>query len=335
MQCLLPVAAQTDTLQDLLAAGEQALRSGNLERARDSFLDVLRQSAENERALLALGQIHYTVGAFSEAEGYLRRAAAVNPDKFDAYLFLAAALLQQGRRADAVPPLEVAHRLRPTDTDAAKLLSIEYVAQTRYRDAVQTLRPFAELAPKDEEIYLLLIEAYHRAGDADSSVKLAEIAVSQLPDSPRLNCWLGFQLTRRGRSSDAKPYLQRALELDANYEPAYYVMGDLLLREGKHEEAAEYLRVAVAKNPEDADASVLLSRSLAGINQLSQAVDVLRDAASLGPDEAKVHLELSRLYMKLGDKQQAQEAAERYRATKRSSPAAVELPAKLGFDTND
>src|SRR5690606_8287226 len=69
-----PAAAQTNDVAARLAAGEQALRSGNLERARDSFLGVLQQSADNQKALLALGRIYYTVGAFAEAETYLRRA---------------------------------------------------------------------------------------------------------------------------------------------------------------------------------------------------------------------------------------------------------------------
>jgi tetratricopeptide (TPR) repeat protein len=246
---------------------------------------------------------------------------------------LGATLLQQGERTQAVAPLEAAHSLRPTHADAGKLLSIEYISQTRYRDAVEVLRRLVDAPPADQEIYLLIIEAYHRAGEADSSLRLAEVAVEVFPDSPRLNCWLGFQLGRTGRFDDAQAAVSKAIEIDSSYEPSFYVMGDILVEQGEHQAAIGYLQKAASMNPQDVETRVLLGRALAGVDRFTDALDELQRAVALNPTNADVHLEMTRVYLRVGDLVISREAADSFRETRQIAyTMGSHTPANLGFD---
>ena len=319
-------------VQALFEQAGAALSNGHVETARKAYEGILQISGNDARALEELGQLHYSLGAYSQAESFLGRAVTQRPASFRGQLLLAATRLQQGKRAEALAPLESAHRLRTDNADAAKLLSIEYIALTRYRDAVEALQPLAATGPADDETLLLLIESYHRSGDAVNSLKLAEIAVGKLPKSPRLNCWLGFQLMRVSRFEESERSLRTALELDPEYEPSYFVMSDVLVHEGRYEDAIGFLQEAVRKRPNDSESRLLLGRALAGAERLDEALSALDSAVRLSPDDPFAHLELSRAHMRTGDTDKANLAAARYRELKRSETSnEADVADRLGF----
>src|SRR5262249_29647383 len=63
--------------------------------------------------LLILGRAYYFLGDIPSALGYLRQAIARNPDNVEVRVFLAAALVQAGRRDDAEWEREEIRQLDP------------------------------------------------------------------------------------------------------------------------------------------------------------------------------------------------------------------------------
>lgn len=63
-------------------------------------------------SLAALGELHFEAGRFADAESTLRRAIALQGDRYEARYVLGRALLRQGRTAEAREQLEVFQRLR-------------------------------------------------------------------------------------------------------------------------------------------------------------------------------------------------------------------------------
>jgi tetratricopeptide (TPR) repeat protein len=255
---------------------------------------------------LPVGLRYFSQGQFSEAEACLRRAVAAQPRAFDARLALGATLAERKHTREAIEQLVQAHRLKPDHTDAVKLLAAQYMIVQDYRKAIALLAP---LSFRDQEYYLLLIESYQASGDAAHAFALAQEAAARFPSSPQLNCWLGFQLQFSGRYEDARGYLEKAICLDPEYPPSYYLLGDVVLKQQKFQQSIRYFERAIELSPQDTDARIGLSHAWLDLGDLAKAVQVLQEAANDSPSDARVHLQLSRLYFRMGDQARAEQEA--------------------------
>jgi tetratricopeptide (TPR) repeat protein len=269
-------------------------------------------AAADFSSLYEQGQLHYSRGEWEQAQQSLSKAAELSPKSFEARFLLGASLVQLNRTADAIRQLRIACRLNPKHRDAAKLLAIEYGKNDNAPESVKLLAPMVDEKPFDEEIHLLLIEAYEASGNADHALQLAAKTMQRFPESAGANYWMGLQLRDAGRFSEAKPFLEKALRLDPDYQLAYAASGDVALKQQQYDEAARYFRAALSKKSDDPEAHIGLSRALAALNQLPDAIEALERAVQLTTDP-RIHLELSQLYLRKGDRVRAAREAELFR----------------------
>lgn len=231
-----------------------------------------------------------------------------------------------GRSEEGIEQLREAVRLNPTHADARKLLAAQHMLRRDFTAATAVLLKAPAL---DEEMHLLLMEAYQDAGDTAKAFALAQKAAARFPRSPQVNCWMGFQLQFSGRYADAKTYLQKALKLQPDYAPTYYLLADVLLKEQNYKAAIPNFRTAIEKNPDDLDARLGLAQALMGLEDYANALTALEEAAKMSPQESKVHLQLSKLFYRMGDEARSdQEAQLSVRLRSREAPP-TETPAAL------
>jgi tetratricopeptide (TPR) repeat protein len=91
---------------------------------------------------------------------------AVDPNHFDANLYLGDLLREGGRHDEALPYLERARRLRPDNLGARFSLGAVYVALGRTEEALPLLESVAEAAPDHLQTHMQLAVAYTRLGRA-------------------------------------------------------------------------------------------------------------------------------------------------------------------------
>ena len=89
---------------------------------------------------------------------------AVDPNHFDANLYLGDLLREGGRHDEALPYLERARRLRPDNLGARFSLGAVYVALGRTEEALPLLESVAEAAPDHLQTHMQLAIAYTRLG---------------------------------------------------------------------------------------------------------------------------------------------------------------------------
>jgi TolB-like protein/Tfp pilus assembly protein PilF len=122
--------------------------------------------------------------------------------------------------------------------------------QARWEAAVAELERAIEIDPGYGEAQALL--ATYRArlllhrGEADPELvrKVVEgvrRARALDPNNPRVMCGIAGALAGLGKVQDALPIAERAVELNASYEPARLVLGVVLLRLGRSDEAIAQL----------------------------------------------------------------------------------------------
>ncbi len=144
-------------------------------------------------------------------------------------------LLRSQRPAEALPPLQQAHKLLPDDPDIAITLSGALVMANKWRKAVAFLESAVERHPDNARLWLNLAAAY-----------------------------LGrLELSTRSRQDQAIEAYKRAIALDPVAHSAHYNIGLIYAEQKSWEQAADWFQAALRASPTDHDAAFWLKKARA------------------------------------------------------------------------
>ena len=206
--------------------------------------------------------------------------AAATDDTFDSFLREGFELHQQGRFAQAITPLERAHRLQPEDYFANLLLGIDYLRTGQAHKALSFLGRASRAKPTDATALGYSAEAHAASGRVDLAIGALHAAKRRDP-SPRwraalIRLYLARFRTishelRLTKSGLARSYRLQAQAMRERNDPtesdtllrAYSLFPDLEgieselahaeIRRQRFDLARRFLQRARARNPEDLD----------------------------------------------------------------------------------
>lgn len=118
-------------------------RMGDERKALDEYSQALKRTPKDADLLNDVGYCHYNRGRWSEAEGYFRKALAVNPQHPRACTNLGLALAQQGKHDEAMKAFQVT--LRPAEAKAN--IAFVLAAQGKREEARIAYEAALELDP--------------------------------------------------------------------------------------------------------------------------------------------------------------------------------------------
>jgi choline-sulfatase len=113
------------------------------------------------------------------------------------------------------------------------------------------------------------------------------------------------------RSSDARQFLEKALQLDPNSPTALRQLGELELAGGDFAKAAVHLKRACELRPDDSTATFELGEAAEKSGDWPAARDALESSLKLVPSQMPARLMLGHVYLQLKD---AKNAADQYEA---------------------
>jgi tetratricopeptide (TPR) repeat protein len=151
----------------------------------DLALPYVKQFAQfsgTGQSLTTLGLTYLMTRQLDSAIVVLRRAAQLDSTQVDARRYLAGALVEQQRGAEAIPFIRQAIALDPTSGLMFGLLSL----------------------------------AFAQTGQADSAASAAEAAFAKSPDNATAYVFAGRALQTIGRYADAADYFKQALQISPN-----------------------------------------------------------------------------------------------------------------------
>jgi Tfp pilus assembly protein PilF len=160
-----PVVAATSSVFKVIAAGNMALRQGNLSRANELFRAALEQDPQSLGARLGLAASHYQAGDLKEARRLVDEV--LKEDRKSAQGLGLRGIIQwrEGFLSDALRDCERAVEIDPQDSMLHKFYGIVLHARKRQDDATQEMRRAVELDPADAEaklnLAILLATARH------------------------------------------------------------------------------------------------------------------------------------------------------------------------------
>ena len=332
--------ASREDVETLMAVA-QAVAAGNADAAKQTASRIVERTDADPNALVALGVIYGTASHSYSALDAFDRAAARDPQFFQAQYNRGLALLKLNKPAEALEPLARAVQLLPQSVEACRAYGLAAVMNQRYAEAVVPLERAFTASPADTRLGALLATAYLRTGSARKAVDVlsregfrkagdpatillrvealnaAEDPASALdaareaqklfPERPETSMALAAQLTRLGRYQEAQPAFAATLKLAPGYPEAELGLADTLARSGDHDAAVGHYRAAIGSPRTAIAARAGLGRSLIALRRFADARSLLEESVAAYPSESSLRVELSRTYARLGEQALAAE----------------------------
>jgi tetratricopeptide (TPR) repeat protein len=291
----------TLVLVDRYDDARQMLEQGYQRGLRGEPVDALKQRLESplpaeDDMLVDL----FNQGRHAEIEPLARTLTTRFPRHGFGWKVLGAALIMQGRFAEALDPMQRATELLFEDAEARSNLGVVLrslgqmaSAEACYRQALKIKPDYAEV---HNRLAVVLMEQ-GRFSDAEVSYRQA---MEIRPDFAEAYVNLGLLHQKQDRLLEAENSFNRALELNVNLAEAHSNLGANLQMQGRFSEAEASCRHSLKINANQAEAHSNLGVVLRETGRLSESESSCRCALDIAPDFADAHCNLGSTLHDLG-----------------------------------
>ena len=143
-------------------------------------------------------------------------------------------------------------------------LAVTYRHEHRIDDAIAEMERVARMFPDYVEVLVPLGGFYLDKGDTLKAFELFRKLAERRPGNPEARYYYGVSLVTRGDLENGMHELDAAIQLDPDYNMAYYAAYSLLLERGQRPRALEYLERWIRLHPNDNGARALLDQGRGG-----------------------------------------------------------------------
>jgi len=284
-----PPARNVPGASPLVKQGEAKLQQKDLQGARALFEQAAQEDPHDARAQLDLGITAELLADPEAAEAAYRKAVEIDGTLAEALNNLGVLLRDRGQLDEAVPLLERAAAANPGSSAAQANLGLALEdkgdlagAEAAYRKALQLkepdlmtrvnlglllvgkgdldggrneLRAALPGAAGNRAALVAIGNGLRRASDAAGALQAMQGAVESGGDpTPALLSELALAQRAAGDRDAAIATLERALDLDAKYATAHYLLGNLFAGASKPAEAKKHYERYLALEPKGAQA---------------------------------------------------------------------------------
>lgn len=308
------------TPDDALAAGIEAMRSGNVAQARIEFEKAVREKPDSAEANLQLGLLLGQQKNFTQAREAFRNAVELKPDWPEAHYNLGLILIADatGERdwPGAMAEFRTCLRLRPDYAQAHRMLAIGFTETGKPREAIAEFRAALAANPNLADAHLDLGKALEQAGQTATAEQEYREALRLRPRYADAEIALGKLLVKRAHVpadfDEAVEHFRRALRIDPDNAAGQYALATALQHQGKKDEAAVAFRqtnALTSRIQEQIQCTHLSNDGLdaAARSDRDAAIRKLKKAVALRPDLALPHYNLGLILADSGDLSTAQQ----------------------------
>jgi tetratricopeptide (TPR) repeat protein len=261
----------------MLRVGSAEVAAGHASQAEEILRKVLRARPNSAEANHYLGRAQLLKGAnLAEALRFLRRAAEIDPNRAEYWLYIGWAANDAGQPGTAQKALEKALELDQSLADAYWQRGILLRRQGAVRDAERDLTKALELKPSRFEAHATLAECYEdqsRWGPATTSWRKA---IEADGNRPFWRYKLGRLHYNAHDRAGATEQLKRAVQLAAKESrpawlwEAYLMLAEVSRMSGRRAEAIEYYREFLKLAPPDTPFRADAAKHLAALGAAAE-----------------------------------------------------------------
>jgi tetratricopeptide (TPR) repeat protein len=253
-------------VQDTLFALAKDLFEKQNYRAAVPLLEILNIKMQQSAAWHEmLGYSAFKLGDSVKAVVELQKAMDLDPRNENYILELSEVFVSNNNAAAAVTLLETATKAFAHSSRMWFGLGTAYLADQQRGSAELALKKSLELDPSLDLAYVVLGQSYKEAGNWDQLSETAERLIQLNPKNPDGYHYKALAL-QSGSGSKAEDevkiekLLRKSLELDSNNAEPHYELAKLLMRTGNKESSLLELQKLVQTNPDFGPAYYQLAR---------------------------------------------------------------------------
>jgi len=320
-----------------LAEADSYFKAGNYDKAKVSYLNVVRLDPQNALAFERIGTMWLEDGSPLRAAAFLVKANELAPKNDQNRIRLTRCYLAIGRFADASKQALKVLEQTPDNGDAI----IALTEAARSKEDIQAAEQHLEKYPKKDDISFHLASAnlFLSSGDLAAAEKALRPALTVNPNSSAAHMALGDLYLLKKDQKQAGEEFKKAAELAPvrsmerlkyaafmsaagdtaetrristemttqapDYLPGWTLLAELAFKEGKYDEALSLLENVFSREPQYIDGHRLESEVLLAKGDTRKATEVLERLDQTYPDTPLIKYELARAYLKKNNMNQA------------------------------
>lgn len=288
-----------DFLPARIALAELLLSRGEYIPAEREAKEILAEFPFDPRARLAAAEAYLGLERYEQARGELAQLPAAGPYGRRARFLLAKADVAEGRTAEAARGFRELLEATPVDRNALGALVELELSQGRPRAALECVRRALEREPSNVDLRLAagrLSMALKREAEAAA---LLEEVVKEHPRHGQAHAYLAELRERQGNHEAALKHLREAMQAQPPAPTAFLAFGAALAARREYDQARPYLERAVELAPENAAAHASLASVLAELgSDLDTALRHAERAVAREPDNPDFADTLAYVYLR-------------------------------------
>jgi tetratricopeptide (TPR) repeat protein len=341
-------AARSSKADDLSRRAAAAMAANRFDEAIPALEELVTLRPRSAEPLANLGLAYYSTSRYEKAAQSYRRALELDPRLPHARAFLGMAEAENGRFREALPLLEKAFASE-TDKDLKRMVGINleqvHVALREPLRAAEVVQVLLRDYPNDPDVLYIASRLYFQLSSimvgrlvdvAPDSFRVRQLmgelleankqyapaavqyrkAITLEPNAPGLHYRLGLMLVRSSNDpavwEEARQAFLSELNIDPTHARCYVELAEMLRKQGQLEEAEKLFERGLEVDADLPEARVGLGRIQSARGNVQQALPQFQEAVRLAPASEVAHFELYQILMRLGRKQDAQEAKATY-----------------------
>ena len=292
----------------LLDRADRYFASGDYEKAKIEYLNVLRSDPQNATAIQRLGTIWYEQGAPLRAAPFLLRTQELLPDDIGSRTKLALVFMSTDQFAEArKEALSILER-SPGDEQAMVILVESSRSQDELDDAEKRLR--AVRADEKAGFHLALAALALRKQDLASATSEVKQALVLDPGSVEAHLALAKLSWVSNDPPGADREFKAAAELAPARSPAHLTYAEFQVRTGAAGEAKARLREITRQAPDSLQASRLLAQIAFSEKQFDESLTLVENILFRDPANIEARLLQAQVWLAKGETKKALESLE-------------------------
>jgi tetratricopeptide (TPR) repeat protein len=296
------------------AKGDLSIQLGLLLMEHTHFKEAVQLLETARSRVPASGELNLTLarayigaGQPQKAIGLLRTSQSED-SSWQVWYLAGLAYMSLNDAVSSIASFREAVRLAPNQPKVHFQLGRLLLASTsesEQNEGIQELTQAISLEPRETENYAVLGKWLLEHEYVKDAISVLEPGIRNSPPSAVLEVMMALaQATLRGGAA-ARPFAEKALQLDPRMALALYMVGFSYLNAGDYAEAANYYKQATEIDPRNDVYFFNLAVALWRLNRPADALSYAQRSAALSPGRGLNHYLLGKIYMKLNRDDQA------------------------------
>lgn len=276
-----------DDFDVLFNLGRAAARAQHYDRALRAFEVAVKLRPDHVDSLWELGEVNAALHDYPRAIYLLAKAKQLAPERSGILLALAHAAQAGEYYGDAALAYDEYLRLKPADDEARRDRALIYgYTGTRMAEALKELAWYIQKHPDDPLGYYDLARISWRDRPQEALERLAT-ALRLAPGLAAAHLDRAWLLNRLGRTAEAIPHFQKAIEITPRDSRALDQLGSAYISLDRPADAEKVLRRALEISPEDPEVLMHLGRALMELGHEEEAQQLLSKFQKLRPPRVR------------------------------------------------